>query len=84
MPTIPTIHPNGNSKAALTRQYNDAAQKVMDAIDAMNAIEFHKRDYYVQGEEAWDKAQIEFKGTLHKLHDVQDYLDEILAGIIKQ
>ena len=52
----PTIHLNGTSAQSLANQYGHARQKVREALEALQHIETHGRDYYVQGPDAYHIA----------------------------
>ena len=65
--TLPTIHLNGNSREALLQQYteitgplvealNAITEPLIEALNAIERVEFHPRDYYVQGDEAFGEA----------------------------
>lgn len=59
MKTLPTIHMNGTSASTLVNGYSDAAQACAEAIEAIRKIEFNARDYYLQGDGAFDAARRE-------------------------
>ena len=54
--TLPTIHLNGNSREALLQQYTEITGPLVEALNAIERVEFHPRDYYVQGDEAFGEA----------------------------
>ena len=55
--TMPCIHMNGSDENSLRRQYNDLFCAVSDAqVKLCYDTDFHERDYYPLGGEAWDKA----------------------------
>ena len=55
--TMPCIHMNGSGKDSLSRQYNELFEAVSEAqIKLLFDTDFHQRDYYPLGDEAWDKA----------------------------
>jgi hypothetical protein len=74
---LPTIHLNGTGLATLTREYDAAAEKLCDFIDAWRSIEFNARDYYPQGPDAWTKALAEREAQSVNLRAVRQYLQEI-------
>ena len=55
--TMPCIHMNGSGKDSLRRQYNELFEAVSETlIKLLYDTDFHQRDYYPLGDEAWDKA----------------------------
>jgi hypothetical protein len=81
---IPLIHMNGNSKAALAAQYENADSALYDAVEKFNAIEFHPRDYYPLGDGSWDQATMERAEVQAAFRLIQDYIQEIRMGIYEQ
>ena len=53
---LPTIHINGTSAKSLTEDYAQARRAVQEAVNALRAVDFNARDYYVQGPGAWTAA----------------------------
>ena len=83
--TYPTIHLNGNSKDRLQGQYENALDKVRDAIVAVRDIQFHSRDYYPQGDEAFPKAQEQLLAHLVRpIHGAESYLEKVTINISQQ
>lgn len=82
--TYPTVHLNGTGADTLIEGYAEAAAKVREAIEAVNRIEFHRRDYYVQPSGAWEKAVEEHDNRLRKLREVRDELEEIALAVANQ
>ena len=78
---LPTIHLNGSGKNTLERDYQNARAKVRDALRVFEAIEFHGRDYYPQGPEAFTQARLERDFMARKLKDIDDYLEAHLEHI---
>lgn len=72
--TLPLFHMNGNSAQTLTRQYYDAYNKLQEFIDTFSGIDFHARDYYPLGDEAWDKARKERDEARKQINEVYKYL----------
>lgn len=73
--TMPLFHLNGNSVKVLTKQYENAYTKLQEFIDVFNEIEFHARDYYPLGMEAWDKANNERDQARRNINEVYKYLE---------
>ncbi len=72
--TLPTIHLNGTGKKSLLEDYDNALNKLQDAIEEFNKIQFHARDYYVQGPDAYNSALNERIEQAKKLKEVYEYL----------
>ena len=73
--TLPLFHMNGNSVERLTEQYQNAFTKLQEFVDAFGEIEFHARDYYPLGMEAWNKAEIERGAARTLINGVYRYLE---------
>ena len=73
----PTIHLNGTSAQSLANQYGHARQKVREALEALQHIETHGRDYYVQGPRAYHLAAEEHSKRYLALSAILDELLEI-------
>lgn len=80
--TLPTIHLNGTSKKDLIEGYENAFLKINDAVEEVNKIQFHSRDYYPQGNDAWNKAVEERINMKKKLKEVEDYILKHLTHLI--
>jgi hypothetical protein len=74
--TLPTIHRNGTSLEALTASYELAEKELNRAINAFDKIEFNPRDYYPQGEAAWQDAFDERYEIAKKFAEISEYLDK--------
>jgi hypothetical protein len=81
MTTLPTIHLNGTGKQMLLQGYIDALHAIKDAEEALRKIEFNARDYYVQGNHAWEQARDERFTQFAKLKEVEEHLTEIAIHI---
>ena len=79
--TLPTVHMNGTSRKMLAEGYFEAWNRLNEAIDAFNKIEFNARDYYVQPEGAWAKARTERDCAAAHLHQVHAYLEAHLIHL---
>lgn len=78
---IPTVHMNGTSKKELFRQLFEAASAVTKAIDALNHATPHGRDYYLQGDDAIDRALAEHKARRAKLESVHEDIVQIATAL---
>ena len=72
--TMPLIHMNGSSEDSLRRQYQDLFEAVSEAqIKLLYDVDFHQRDYYPLGDEAWDKAYSEREEVKKAMNTVYQY-----------
>ena len=72
--TMPVIHMNGSGEDSLRRQYNKLFCAISDAKTKLYyGIDFHERDYYPLGEEAWQKALAERTEIIESLAKVYEY-----------
>ena len=72
--TMPCIHMNGSGKDSLSRQYNELFEAVSEAqIKLLFDTDFHQRDYYPLGDEAWDKAYQEREEVKKAMDTVYQY-----------
>jgi hypothetical protein len=83
-PVCPTIHLNGSSATALIEGYAHAAIAVQNAITALDNIEFHRRDYYVQPAGNWQTAVNEMVDRYTRLLSVKAELDAISDALANQ
>ena len=82
--TAPTVHLNGTPATNLWAGYEAAYDAVRAAQDALAKIEFNARDYYVQGQEAWNKALNHRIEQAASLRQVEDYLFQHLIELQQQ
>lgn len=71
---LPLIHSNGNSAQNLGGQYWEAFQALQKFQEKFSEIEFHARDYYPLGEEAWRKARAQRFAMDANINSLRDYL----------
>ena len=79
--TLPTVHLNGTGRKTLAEGYFAAWNRLNEAIEAFNKIEFNARDYYVQPAGAWAQATTERNEAARKLHAVHKYLEAHLIHL---
>jgi hypothetical protein len=72
---FPLIHTNGNSGTTLGGEYFDALIAFEQFSQKFFAVEFHKRDYYPLGDEAWNKAVEQRDEIKKKMSDIRHYID---------
>ena len=81
MPTIPTIHLNGTSKAALLHALTEADAAISKAGHALAETAPNARDYYPQGPSAYGKAADEHAARMTALGKIRADLAEIVNAI---
>lgn len=72
---LPLIHINGNSAQNLGGQYFEALKALLAFIEKFQDIEFHSRDYYPLGDEAWLKARAQRQAQWENIESIRKYLD---------
>jgi len=77
--TFPVFHLNGNSPKVLGQEYWDALRGLQDFEHKFYAVEFHQRDYYTQGPEAWTKAVAERDEIKKNISNIRFYLESLTA-----
>jgi len=71
---MPCIHMNGSGETSLRRQYNELFEAVSEVhIKLLFDTDFHQRDYYPLGDEAWDKAYQEREEVKKAMDTVYQY-----------
>lgn len=74
MTTLPTIHLNGTGAKNLFDEYYSALKSIRKAEEALVAATCNQRDFYPQGDTAWQKARSERAEMFLHLQMVQEYL----------
>ena len=72
--TLPTIHSNGTGAKSLADEYHAVYRAIDRANDALQAATCNARDFYPQGDAAWQQAREERAEMFHKLAEVQAYV----------
>ena len=72
---LPTIHLNGTGAKSLADEYLAVYQALDIAIDALASATCNHRDFYPQGEAAWEQAWNERHEMFGKLLKVQAYAE---------
>lgn len=80
----PTIHLNGTPGKLLYSDCENAMNRVLDAIDALNKPTLNGRDYYPQGPDAFSKAVKERVDMGKRLASVYNDLQIIATSILDQ
>ena len=81
---IPTVHLNGSSPATLVDGLQVAINAVAVAIETVQDAAPNARDYYPQGDAAFNVANECHKRRLAMLRDVQAELTATLRGVVRQ
>ncbi len=72
---LPIIHMNGNDGSRLGHEYFEALKALTNFTNAFYKIDFHARDYYPLGDEAWLKARAQREAQKANIESLRDYLD---------
>jgi len=79
----PTINLNGEDKDKLQGQYQEALDKVRDAIVAVKGIKLHGRDYPNWND--YPKAHKQFLNrVVNPIYDASYYLEDITINLSQQ
>lgn len=81
---VPTIHLNGSGKKNLTEQLENAVIALNNALDALQQAAPHGRDYYPQGDDAYNLAARQHRSRIESLHLVQNELKDIWERIVNK
>jgi hypothetical protein len=76
---LPTIHLNGTGAKSLAEEYHAAYQAIGRAAAALSAATCNARDFYPQGDAAWQQARDERAEMFRKLAEVQAYAELWMA-----
>ena len=78
----PTIHMNGTSRELLTEEYQAASDALLAAIAALSAITINGRDYYPQGDAAFQLAANRRAELLDTLCNIRREVDAVVETLI--
>ena len=81
---LPTVHMNGTGKQTLLSDYEKVADSLEDLLKAFENMNFHPRDYYVDGEDAFSKAMKERGSHAIALNKFSLYVNTHLSHLNKQ
>lgn len=73
----PTVHLNGTSADDLVEGYCKAQRAICKALITMGDICPHGRDYYPQGDQAYDQARAEHSDRVTRLQSVVAELEQL-------
>jgi hypothetical protein len=76
---LPTIHLNGTGAKSLADEYHAVYHAIDRASDALAAATCNARDFYPQGDAAWQQARDERAEMFRKLAEVQAYAEAWMA-----
>lgn len=82
--TKPTVHLNGTSAESLMEGYESAARKLGEAFDAVAATAPNARDYYVQGDSAYERARSEHADRVTKLRELMEEISQLYFHVEEQ
>ncbi len=75
---------NGTPGKLLYADYENAMNRLQDAVDALNNATLNGRDYYPQGQQAFEDARDHRIDMRQKLASVYEDLQTIAMGIHDQ
>jgi hypothetical protein len=78
---LPSIHLNGTGRERLLADYHAAYKLLCAASDAFADIEFNARDYYVQGDYAYNQARTERDAARAHFGALKTYLEAHLVHL---
>lgn len=81
---IPTIHLNGTGKQTLLDGCQTAREALSNAKEKLMAAAPNGRDYYPQGDGAYEVARLEHGQRLARIEQVIVELDIVMEGIVDQ
>jgi len=79
--TLPTLHLNGTGAATLKREYRTVLEALSNAAEALAQATCHPRDFYPQGDGAWERARAERDAEFQRLAEVVQYVEQWLIHI---
>jgi hypothetical protein len=82
--SIPTVHLNGTKGRVLVDQLQNASEALHKALAALAEASPHGRDYYPQGESAFQTAAGAHADRLRAVQKVKDDCDAIALAIYDQ
>jgi hypothetical protein len=76
--TYPTVHLNGSGKENLLGSYMEAQEAITKAVHTLEEHAPNARDYYVQGDGAFEKAREEHMKRVYRIYDVRLEIEAII------
>lgn len=81
---VPTVHLNGTSGSVLEEQLCNVLVALRAALEFANEATPNARDYYVQGEGAFEAAQNQHTRRVEQLQAVRREYAEMLDNVVEQ
>jgi hypothetical protein len=81
---VPQIHMNGSGGKHLLEGYRAGIDALSEAIETINAITVHGRDYYTISDTAIIEAKAQHAEMLQELLSCKQFLKKIILGIYDQ
>ncbi len=81
---VPTIHLNGSDADVLYKQARDADHFIRVALQALYDMAPNARDYYPQGDGAFEAARKEHMARIDALIAVQEDIVKLAVGVLDQ
>ena len=78
---FPLVHLNGTGKENLQAYYKKAHKALSEAASAFLDIDFHARDYYPLGDDAWMEASRQHREMCAHFNALQHYLEAHRASL---
>lgn len=82
--TVPSVHLNGTGATTLREEYAAAYDALRKAREAFASTTSNARDFYLQGDYAYQNHRNERCNALADLDRVINYVGSILEGICDQ
>ncbi len=83
-PQAPVINLNGTSANSLVEEYKTASHALREAINAVQNITVHGRDYQTAPEGCYQKARSEQTARLQKLETVLEEIESLHQQVYEQ
>lgn len=81
---IPTVHLNGTAAQDLIDPLLTATKALRAAMRALDETQPNSRDYYLQGEDAFQQAVREYDARARRIREVSDELYVIVEAVQEQ
>jgi len=82
--TFPTLHLNGSGYERLFDLHAEANGALRNALNKLAEAAPHGRDFYVQGDGAFEEARKEHEDRLVRIRAVMEEMDSILESLYDQ
>lgn len=78
----PTVHLNGTSRSELIEQVETALRGIEVALDAVQVAAPNGRDYYPQGDHAYQQAALEHAARVERLHAIKAEYEALARHLV--